>query len=229
MLDNAGCRATFFVLGFLAEKNPALIRRVSNCGHELAVHGYYHRRVFEMSRKEFEGDLKRSIDVVEAVSGEKVYGFRAPEWSIRGGAQWSLELIRKAGLKYDSSMVPLIRMGERSYKRLPHTIETRYGVLHEFPLTTYRCLWENIPYTGGLPMRIMPYWYIVESIKRLNKNGSPAVVYIHPWEFDDARPAIELPFVRRFMHYFNVKSTRPKVEGLLNHFKFVPVREVLGI
>ncbi len=182
-----------------------------------------------MSRREFEDDLNRSISVVEALSGEKVYGFRAPEWSIRRGAQWALDIIRKAGLKYDSSMVPLTGMGDRGYKRLPHTIETNYGVLHELPPSTFRCFWENLPYAGGLPMRVAPYWYIVRSIRRLNTNGSPAIVYVHPWEFDDARPAIDLPFPRRFMHYFNIKSTRPKFEGLLNHFKFAPAREILNI
>ncbi|MEK6758853.1 MAG: polysaccharide deacetylase family protein [Deltaproteobacteria bacterium] len=222
-------RATFFVLGYIAEKNPALIRRIAGQGHELAVHGYYHRRVFEMTPVEFENDLRASIGVVEDITGEKVLGFRAPEWSIRGEAKWAFPIIAKAGLKYDSSTVPLTMMGERVYARLPYSMETPYGPLVEFPLTTFRCLWENLPFTGGLPLRIAPYWYVCEQIRRLNARGVPAISYIHPWEFDESHPEIDLPFSRRFMHYFNIRSTRRKMEGLLRNFRFAPVKDVLGL
>ncbi len=229
LLNEANCKATFFVLGYLAEKNPGLIRKLADEGHELAVHGYYHRRVFEMSRAEFCEDLKRSINVIEQASGKKVMGFRAPEWSIRDGATWALDAIKECGLKYDSSMVPMTGMGDRNYLPLPHVIDTNYGKLHEFPLTTFRCFGERLPFTGGLPMRIAPYFFIVNSIKRLNNSGNPAILYVHPWEFDDVRPTIKLPLSRRFMHYFNIRSTKPKFEGLLKHFRFAPVSEVLGI
>lgn len=229
MLSAGSCRATFFVLGYIAERNPQLIKRVYDEGHELAVHGYYHKRVFEMTPEEFEEDLLRSVNAVEAITGEKVLGFRAPEWSIRDNSEWAFGIIRKAGLMYDSSTVPLTRMGDRRYKKTPHRINTPYGELHEFPLTTFRIFWESLPYTGGLPMRIAPYWFIDYSVRELNKRGIPAISYIHPWEFDESQPEIELPLSRRFMHYFNIRSTRPKIEGLLKRFKFAPVKEILDI
>ena len=228
ILDAFGVKATFFVLGYIAEKHPALISKIFDAGHEIAVHGYYHRRIFDMSPAEFEEDLERSMAVVESITGEKPVGHRAPEWSMTAETGWALEIMAKVGLRYDSSMVPMTRMGERSFKRFPHAVETGYGTLMEFPLTTLRCFWENLPVTGGLPLRITPYWFVVHTIKSLNDAGHPAMVYVHPWEFDDDMPEIELPWSRRFMHYFNLKATRPKLEGMLKHFAFAPMREVLG-
>ncbi|MFQ5586374.1 MAG: XrtA system polysaccharide deacetylase [Thermodesulfobacteriota bacterium] len=229
ILDAHNCKATFFVLGYIAEKNPSLIKRIYNEGHEVGVHGYYHRRVFEMTRAEFEEDLRRSIAVVEEITNAPVLGYRAPEWSIRKDTLWAYDIMSKCGLKYDSSTVPLTRMGDRGFKKFPHRVETSCGSIMEFPLTTCRCLWENLPFTGGLPLRIVPYWFVLNKIRRINRSRRPAMVYIHPWEFDESQPKINLPLSRRFMHYFNIRSTRPKIEGILNHLKFAPTREVLGL
>lgn len=228
-LGRTSSKATFFVLGYIAEQNPSLIKKIFKQGHELAVHGYYHRRVYEMTEQEFDEDLRKSIDVVEGITGAKVHGFRAPEWSIRRSTGWALDIMKKQGLSYDSSTVPLTGMGERSFKRFPHVVDTAYGELHEFPLTTFKCLWENLPYTGGLPLRLAPYWFVLEGIKRLNRAGRPAMVYLHPWEFDRAQPKIELPLARRFMHYFNIGSTRPKFEGLLKYLEFASIKDILNI
>ena len=224
-----GSKATFFVLGYIAEKNPSLVRAISDNGHEVGIHGYFHRRVFDMTGPEFEEDLVKSKDVVESITGKSVLGYRAPEWSIRKNTLWALDIIKKVGLAYDSSTVPLTRMGERDFKKFPHTVQTRFGLLQEFPLTTFRCFWENLPFTGGLPLRIAPYWFVLLSIKGLNNKGLPALVYTHPWEFDNEQPKIDLSFSRRFMHYFNLKSARPKIEGLLKNIKFSPLKDVLGI
>ncbi|HHL38993.1 MAG TPA: DUF3473 domain-containing protein [Deltaproteobacteria bacterium] len=229
ILDKAGAKATFFVLGYIADRNPRLIERIHREGHELAVHGYYHRRVFEMTPAEFEADLERSIRAVESVTGEPVLGFRAPEWSVTSGTYWAFEIMAAAGLSYDSSTVPLTRMGERGLPHLPHRVRTPSGEIIEFPLTTMKCFWERLPFTGGLPMRLFPYWLIAEALRSTNAAGQPGLVYIHPWEFDREQPRIELPLTRRFMHYFNTASTRPKLEGLLRHFRFAPIREVLGL
>jgi len=224
-----GCKATFFVLGYIAEMNPALIKKIFDEGHEIAIHGYYHRRVFDMTRVEFENDIRRSIDVVRGITGAPVLGFRAPEWSVRKDTFWVYDVMGRLGLKYDSSTVPLTRMGERNFKKFPHRIETPSGPVVEFPLTTFRCFWENMPFTGGLPLRISPYWFVLESIRKINRLGRPAMVYIHPWEFDMSQPKITLPLSRRFMHYFNIRSTKEKFEGLVKHLKFAPMRDVLGL
>ena len=222
-------RATFFVLGYIAEREPSLVRAVAAEGHEIATHGHFHRRVFDMSPEEFREDLERSLGAIAAASGNTVVGYRAPEWSLRPHTMWALSILRKSGILYDSSMVPLTRMGDASFPRKPCTIRTEEGDLREFPLTTVRCFGENLPFTGGLPLRVTPYFYILSRIRRMNRKGEPALVYIHPWEFDDEQPRIELPRSRKFMHYFNLPSTPRKFAGLLANLPFAPLREVLGV
>jgi peptidoglycan-N-acetylglucosamine deacetylase len=229
LLQQQGVRATFFVLGYIAEREPELIRAIVREGHEVATHGHFHRRVFEMSPAGFEADLCRSLGAISAAGAGAVVGYRAPEWSIRPHTMWALSLLRKHGILYDASMVPLTRMGDRSYPRFPCRLPTDYGDLAEFPLTTVRCFGENLPFTGGLPLRLAPYFYVLSAIRRLNERGRPAVVYVHPWEFDAEQPRIALPWSRRFMHSFNLAATPRKLAGLLKHLRFAPIREVLEV
>jgi polysaccharide deacetylase family protein (PEP-CTERM system associated) len=229
LLRSHDARATFFVLGYIAEREPALVSAIAKEGHEIATHGHFHRRVFEMSPEEFEEDLVRSIDAITAATGEAVVGYRAPEWSIRPHTMWAFSILRKKGILYDSSMVPLTKMGDTSFPRKPCRIPTEHGDIWEFPLTTMRCFGENLPFTGGLSLRISPYFYILSKIRRMNRLGEAALVYIHPWEFDAEQPKIDLPWSRRFMHYFNLSSTPEKLAGLLAHLRFAPLREVLGV
>jgi polysaccharide deacetylase family protein (PEP-CTERM system associated) len=221
LLRAAGARATFFVLGYIAEKEPGLVRAIAREGH--------HRRIFEMSPAEFEEDLARSMDAISAASGTKAVGYRAPEWSIRPHTIWALSILRRRGILYDSSMVPLDRMGDRSFPRFPCWLCTEHGEIAEFPLTTVRCFGEGLPFTGGLPLRLTPYFYVVSKIRRLNGVGRPALVYVHPWEFDPAQPRLALSWSRRFMHYFNLSGTPRKVAGLLKHLRFASIREVLVV
>jgi polysaccharide deacetylase family protein (PEP-CTERM system associated) len=229
LLGQWGARATFFVLGYIALREPDLIRAIVGAGHEVATHGHFHRRIFEMSPAEFEADLAMSLEAVWAAAGARPVGYRAPEWSIRPHTLWALSILRKHGILYDASMVPLTRMGDRSYPRLPCRFATEYGDIAEFPLTTVPCLGENLPFTGGLPMRLAPYFLILSAIRRLNGRGWPALVYVHPWEFDTEQPRIALPWSRKFMHYFNLSATPRKFTGLLRHLRFAPVREVLAV
>jgi polysaccharide deacetylase family protein (PEP-CTERM system associated) len=222
-----GIHATFFVLGCVAEREPALIRTIAREGHEVATHGHFHRRIFEMSPAEFEEDLVRSVDVISTAAGGRVVGYRAPEWSIRPHTIWALPILRKQGIHYDSSMVPLTRMGDRTFPRFPSLFNTEHGDIVEFPLTTVRCFGEGIPFTGGLPMRLTPYFYIASKIRQLNRAGRPTLVYVHPWEFDLEQPRLDLPWSRRFMHYFNLSATPRKLTGLLKCLPFASIREVL--
>jgi polysaccharide deacetylase family protein (PEP-CTERM system associated) len=229
LLRRRGARATFFVLGYIAEREPELIRAIAQEGHEVATHGHFHRRIFEMSPAQFEEDLTRSLRAIRAAVGNPAIGYRAPEWSIRPHTLWALGILRKHGIRYDASMVPLTRMGDRSFPRLPCRFTTDYGDIAEFPLTTARCFGEHLPFTGGLPLRLVPYCYILSAIRRLNERGRPALVYVHPWEFDTEQPRIALPWSRRFMHYFNLAATPRKLAGLLTHLPFAPIREVLEV
>jgi polysaccharide deacetylase family protein (PEP-CTERM system associated) len=229
LLQAYNVRATFFVLGYIAMKEPDLIKIIHDQGHEIATHGFYHRRVFEMTREEFAQDIDQSISVISAITKERVLGFRAPEWSVRKSTPWVFKILRKAGILYDSSMVALTGMGSRDFPRYPIKIDTGEGEIWEFPLSTIRLFHEHVPFSGGLPLRLTPYFYAASTIAKMNKAGIPAIVYMHPWEFGKDRPYIELPPSRRFMHYFNIESTPGKIEGLLRRFKFAPVLDVLGL
>ena len=227
LLRSHGARATFFVLGYLAEKEPALVRAVAAEGHEIATHGHFHRRIYEMTPEVFEEDLLRSLDAIRAASGGPVIGHRAPEWSIRPHTMWALEILRRNGILYDSSMVPLTRMGSARFPRKAVRIATPAGDIHEFPLTTMRCFGENVPFTGGLALRLTPYFYILSKIRKMNHEGEPALVYFHPWELDPDPPRLPLPPARRFMTGFNLAGAAEKLSGLMRHQTFVPVRELL--
>jgi polysaccharide deacetylase family protein (PEP-CTERM system associated) len=227
LLERAGARATFFALGWIARRHPGLLREIADRGHEVASHGYFHVRAFDTDRDGLRRDIAESIDAIEEATGARPRGYRAPEWSIIRATTWAWELLAELGFAYSSSTVPLTGMGERGFPAVPYRVETAAGAIDEFPISTMRAFWEGLPYAGGLPLRCAPYWYIVEKIRWENRCGRPAIVYFHPWELDRAHPPMELSAGRRFMHFWNMGSTRRKLEGLLAHFRFAPVAEVL--
>jgi polysaccharide deacetylase family protein (PEP-CTERM system associated) len=229
LLDRFGTKVTFFVLGYVAERNPDLVKTVFDAGHEIATHGTFHQRLIEMTPDQFREDLRRSVEILESITGERPVGYRAPEWTVVRETLWAYDILIEEGFRYDSSTVPLTCMGDRALPRWPSKVVCEKGEIVEFPASTMRCLWENFPFTGGLPMRMSPYWFICEGIRKANRMGYPAMVYTHPWEFDDHPPKLELPFRRRFMHDYLMKSTPRKVEALLSRFRFGPIRDVLGL
>lgn len=224
----ANVRATFFVLGWIARRHPDLLRRIAADGHEIASHGYFHVRAFDTDREGLRRDILKSLDAIGEATGVRAAGYRAPEWSIIRETAWAWELLAELGFEYSSSTVPLTGMGQRGLPALPYRVETAAGPIVEFPISTMRCFFEGLPYSGGLPLRCSPYWYTAEKIAYENRIGHPVMVYLHPWEFDTAHPPMELSLGRRFMHFWNLRSTRKKIEGLLRHFAFGPVREVLA-
>jgi polysaccharide deacetylase family protein (PEP-CTERM system associated) len=228
LLAAHGARATFFVLGWVARRHPDLLRMIAEEGHEVASHGYFHLRAFDADRDGLRRDIEASIEAIAELTGARPLGYRAPEWSIIRETAWTWELLAELGFEYSSSTVPLTGMGQRGFAPLPHRVETAAGAIVEFPISTMRAFWEGLPYSGGLPLRCAPYWYIVEKLKYENRCGHPGMVYLHPWELDRAHPPMELSLGRRFMHFWNMGSTRRKFEGLLEHFAFAPVAEVLA-
>jgi len=153
LLSDFKVKATFFILGYIAEKSPSLVKEIAAQDHEIASHSYHHKRLFDMEPKDFEDDLKRSLDCISSLTDRKVTGFRAPEWSMRSTTLWALDILKAHKVQYDSSMVPLSAMGSNRFPRYPCMIKTQVAEIMEFPLTTTSLFRQNIPFTGGFPLR----------------------------------------------------------------------------
>lgn len=228
VLKEHNVKATFFVLGSLAQDFPELVRKIADNHHEIACHSFNHIPVYQQSKDEFEKDLKKAIEVLTGITGKKILGFRAPDFSIVKKSLWALDILKDAGIKYDSSIFPVLhpRYGIPFSKTFAYEIKS--GLI-EFPPSTIRILGNNFPIAGGAYLRILPYEFIKRSIQKLNAQNIPANIYLHPWEIDCEQPRLKIPLIRRFMHYAGLKTALPKLRRLLLDFKFATVSEVLGI
>lgn len=233
LLARAGVRATMFVLGWVAERWPQLVREIVEAGHEAALHGYDHRSITSLSRKEFRSDIRTSKALVEEAAGTEVIGYRAPNYSIVKRTEWALEILAEEGIRYDSSIFPIRhdRYGIPDAPRFPWRIKTDNGSeLIEFPMSTIRLAGLNFPFVGGGYLRHFPFAVCRWGIRHINEvEKQPAMVYIHPWEIDPDQPRIELPRLTALRHYRNLDRTEPRLEALLAEFRFTTVREVLGL
>jgi len=231
LLDESNIKATFFILGYIAEKFPHLIKEIHNRGHVLGTHGYSHIQVYKQKPSEFAEDIKKSIGVITDSTGQKIYGFRAPIFSIVEKSMWALDILLEQGLIYDSSIYPVLnyRYGVVSNQRFIHNLSTPgSNSIIEIPIAAARYFNMNFPVGGGAYLRILPYRVIKTGLKSINKEGFPFVFYIHPWEIDPDHPRIDLPFRISATHYFNLKSTKKKLRKLFNDFKFAPIEEVFS-
>lgn len=226
LLEKHHYKATFFVLGYIAQRHPELILKIHQQGHEIASHGYAHQRLMQMNPENFREDLRKSVRILEEVVGVRPKGYRAPEWTLVPETFWALDILIEEGFVYDSSMMPLSMMGDRRLKAYPHLIQREKGTLLEFPATTMRCLWESLPFTGGLPLRMSPYWYTVTKMRFMNRLGIPTMLYVHPWEMDHQPPKMKLPPTRAFMHYFQLKVVPQKISALMDCFSFTSLEEI---
>jgi polysaccharide deacetylase family protein (PEP-CTERM system associated) len=225
-------RATFFVLGAVAERHPGLVEEIRGRGHEIASHGCHHRLVYDQSPDEFRQDLRRSLDILEGITGEPVLGFRAAYWTITERSLWAIDILIEEGLAYDSSVYPVktYLYGIPGTTPEPHILRESGGRrFYEVPPSTVRVLGRRLPIGGGFYLRSFPGWFVASGIGRLNRQGKPAVVYIHPPEFDREKPRLDLPLRERILHYHGLGTVEGKLEGLLQRFRFVPVRELLGL
>jgi polysaccharide deacetylase family protein (PEP-CTERM system associated) len=231
LLDERGVKATFFILGSVAEERPDLVREIAAAGHEIATHGWSHTLVYKMTPATFRDELRRSIDVLAALSGQEIVGHRAPFFSITRQSLWALEILRDCGIRYDSSIFPVLnyRYGIVDAPRWPYTAEAGEGGITEFPITTWRLLGRNLPVAGGAYFRIFPYRLTWAAFRSINRSGHPAVFYIHPWELDPEHPRIPLPRRIAATHYANLKATEPRMRRLLRDFSFAPMKDVLGV
>jgi polysaccharide deacetylase family protein (PEP-CTERM system associated) len=231
LLDRAGVRGTFFVLGAVAEKHPELIRAVARAGHEIGTHGWSHTMVYQLAPDRFENEVRRSIELLRDLTGASVAGHRAPYFSITRQSLWAFERLAAAGIRYDSSVFPVVnyRYGIPDAPRWPYSVATSAGTIHEFPITTLRWLGRNIPMAGGAYFRIYPYVATRVAFTTVNSSGRPAVFYLHPWELDPDHPRIPLPRRIAATHYANLRSTEPKLRRLLAEVRFAPMSEVLDV
>ena len=227
ILFKRGVRATFFVLGFVAERHPDLIVEINRSGHEIATHGYAHKRVYTLTPEFFREDLKRAMGTISAITERPVKGYRAPEWSIRDDSLWGLDILREEGFEYDSSMAPLPIIGNPTYSKIPHTLNLAAGPLWEFPPLVASTPLVNLPLGGGWGLRVFPYRMIRSAIRSLNKKGQPALIYLHPREFDTDCPRVRLPLAKKFVLHARLERAEQRLHRLLDDFRFTSVSDVL--
>ncbi|HWP99569.1 MAG TPA: XrtA system polysaccharide deacetylase [Vicinamibacterales bacterium] len=231
LLAEAATRATFFVLGWVAERHPRLVRRIADAGHEVACHSHEHRLVYEMTPLEFRTDLRRAKAAIEWASGAPVFGYRAPSHSVTARSLWALDILVEEGFLYDSSIFPIYhdRYGIPDAPRHVHLIRRPAGSIWEVPASTLRWARLNVPVAGGGYFRLMPYAWTRRAIARLNAvEGRPAIVYIHPWEIDPDQPRVPAPVLTTWRHRVGLARTYGRLRRLLADFRFGPIAELLA-
>ena len=231
LFDEAGARATFFCLGWVAERHPGLLREIRARGHELGCHGYGHELVYALGPERFREDLRRAAKAIEDAVGEPVRGYRAASYSITEASLWALDILAEEGFRFDSSIFPIRhpRYGIPGFRRLPLRLRLPSGaILDEFPLTTLPLGPLTLPLAGGAYLRFLPATCFRLGLRRLEARGEPIVLYLHPWEVDPEQPRIEAGARVRINHYFNLHRTLPRLRRLLAAHAFAPLGEVLG-
>lgn len=229
LLDRTGARATFFVLGWVAERHPELVLAIQDAGHEIGSHGHTHTRVYELTPQAFADDLAASLHALAEAGARSVLGFRAPEWSINDRSLWALEILARHGFRFDSSMTPLRLIGNPSYPQAPHRRSTSAGDLMEFPPLVGRRLGQNIPLGGGWGLRMSRAHTVLHEIDARNRAGRPVALFLHPWELDPEPPRIRLPLGLRFAHYFRLHGFERRLEDVLRGATFSTMSDVLEI
>ncbi len=228
LLEETDVRATFFCLGWIAEKVPHLIRRCQDAGHEIGSHGYAHVLAYQVGRKAFHQDMMRAKSILEDLTGTEVAGFRSPGFSVKEENQWLFDVVARAGFRYDASVFPAHHGhgGLRSAPPLPYVIETPHGPLVEIPTSTVKVLGRRFCLFGGGYLRLAPLPLIRWGVRRLHRRGQPLVLYVHPREIDPAHPRLPLPLWRRFKCYTNLRTTMPKLRWLCAHYRFTTMGAV---
>lgn len=229
MLGRHQVRATFFALGPIAIEHPQLLRRISEAGHDIGSHGTSHDLIYEMSPARFREETRASVRTLEDCIGKPVRSYRAAYFSITRRSLWALEVLASEGIRYDSSIFPVRnwRYGIEDYSRKPIVEETAGGPILELPISTRRLFGRNIPTTGGAYFRIYPYALTRANIRASAREGTPVVFYLHPWELDADHPIARFRARAMATHYVNLRSTIPKLERMLDEFRFTTLAEVL--
>ena len=231
LLARHEAHGTFFVLGWVADRHPALVRRIVAEGHEVASHGYWHGRVAPMRVNQFRDELRRSRDLLEQITGARVLGFRAPSFSIVPGAEWAFDIMLEEGIAYDSSLFPIHRPGA-GYPGccpVPHLLVRPAGRLLELPLTTTDIGGLRLPAAGGAWLRHLPFGLVQRAFAECDERNVPGVFYMHPWEIDAGQPVLPgISPISRLRHYGGTERMLGRVERLLQRFRFTSVERAVG-
>lgn len=228
LLSANGVRATFFVLGWVAERYPSLVRRIASGGHEVASHGYGHELITGQTPAAFREDIRKAKGILEGILSRPVLGYRAPSFSITKDTMWATQILVEEGYVYDSSIFPVLhdRYGVPSANPEVHRLLTASGLLWEVPPSTVKYLGVRLPVAGGGYFRLYPYAILRALLRKLESEGSSLVMYMHPWEFDPDQPRMEGSMLSRMRHYLNLDKTESRMQSLLQDFSFAPIRQV---
>jgi polysaccharide deacetylase family protein (PEP-CTERM system associated) len=233
LLDRHHTTATFFVLGWIAERSPGLVREIHRRGHEVASHGRDHQTLDRLNAESFRAEVRQQKALLEDLIQTPILGYRAPSFSVTRRTKWSLQVLLDEGYRYDSSIFPVYhdRYGIPDAPRFPHDVVLNGGALREFPPSTVAVMGlPNLPIGGGGYLRMYPFWLTRWGLHRINRvERQPAMVYLHPWEVDPDQPRIHASRLSRWRHYTNLHSTTRRLECLLREFRFGAIRTVLGL
>lgn len=226
LLAAGSATATFFVLGWVAERHPDLVRRIADLGHEIGSHSWWHYRVSTIDRERFRSEVRDSKALLEQVSGQRVEGFRAPSFSIVPGVEWAFDVLLEEGYTYDSSVFPIRRpgYGYPGAPLEPFRLSRPGGVLEEYPMAVYRLGPARIPAAGGGYLRQFPLALIQAAFRQAQRRSHPGMFFIHPWEVDPNQPRIQVGALTRVRHYRGLAEALPKMRRLVAEFDFVSVR-----
>lgn len=229
LLAHFETKATFFILGWVAERHPGLVKALVEQGHEIASHGYGHELVTNQTDREFREDVRRSKRILEDLTGERVFGYRAPSFSITTRTQWALSILVEEGYLYDSSIFPVRhdRYGMPGANPWCHIRKTEAGNLWEVPPSTLKVGPLRVPVAGGGYFRLYPYRILRRFLRRVASHGHPLIMYLHPWELDPEQPRMVGSLGSRFRHYVNLHKTEARLRRLLTDFKFVPIQQAV--
>ena len=229
ILDDGNCKATFFVLGWVAEQYPHVVRRIADLGHEIACHSLRHRLVYQMTPAEFREDTRIAKSLLEDSGSKPVSGYRAPSFSITKESWWAFEILSELGFTYDSSIFPVHHpnYGLPGASRFPFVIQTASGPILEFPLPTLQVGRRRAPLGGGAYLRLLPYAFTHWGIQHINQRElRPVCVYVHPWELDADQPRMQGSMTARLRHYLGLRGTESKFRNLLRDFEFGPLEDL---
>lgn len=226
ILARYGVQATFFVVGWIAEKYPALVQAINRHGHEIGCHSYLHRKIYDLTPEEFREDTRRAKNILEDITGTFVSGYRAPSYSITKKSLWALDILEELGFEYDSSIFPIyhdnygIPDAPRFEYKLPNNNMT------EYPISTSLFMGRKIPVAGGGYFRLFPYWFTKMCLKTINiRENRPFIFYLHPWEIDSSQPRMkQAKLLSKFRHYNNLNKTAERFARLLEDFSFGPIQ-----